>query len=144
MTPLPRWIAPQLGRLATKIPTGEAWAHEIKFDGFRLHARILGSQASLLTRNRLDWTEKYPQIASALGSLKCRQAYLDGELCAVQKDGTTSFSALQGHRETPANLVYFAFDLLHLDGNDLSRLPLLERKAGLGNLVEGCAGRRSL
>ena len=94
------------------------------------------SQASLLTRNRLDWTDKYPQIASALRGLNCRQAYLDGELCAVQEDGTTSFAVLQGHGETPANLVYFAFDLLHLDGDDLSRLPLLDRKAALGALLQ--------
>src|SRR5450756_1788541 len=92
--------------------------------------------ASLLTRNGLDWTAKYPAIAAAFGALKCRQAYLDGELCAVRPDGTTSFSALQSHGGLSADLVYFAFDLLHLDGEDLMRLPLLERKGRLEALLK--------
>jgi DNA ligase D-like protein (predicted ligase) len=100
-----------------------------------MHARIAGKQAALLTRTGLDWTEKYPGVAQVLATLKCRQAYIDGELCAVRSDGTTSFAALQGHRVTPAVLVYFAFDLLHLDGEDLTRLPLLERKARLETLL---------
>ena len=114
---------------------GDNWAHEIKFDGFRMHARIVSGAARLLTRNGLDWTAKYPDIAAAIGALNCRQAYVDGELCAVLPDGTTSFSALQGHGDAPAELVYFAFDLLHLDGEDLMRLPLLERKARLEALL---------
>jgi DNA ligase D-like protein (predicted ligase) len=133
--PLPQWIGPQLCKLVTKIPDGDAWAHEIKFDGFRMHARIAGRRATLLTRNGLDWTAKYPDVAAAIGALDCGQAYLDGELCAVRPDGTTSFSALQGHADAPAELVYYAFDLLHLDGEDLSRLPLLERKAHLKTLL---------
>jgi DNA ligase D-like protein (predicted ligase) len=108
---------------------------EIKFDGYRMHARSAAKQAMLLTRNGLDWTDKYPAIATALAALRCRQAYLDGELCAVRPDGTTTFADLQGHRVTPAALVYFAFDLLHLDGEDLTRLPLLERKAKLETLL---------
>jgi bifunctional non-homologous end joining protein LigD len=71
----------------------------------------------------------------ALTGLKCRQAYLDGELCAIGVDGTTSFSALQGHGRRPAHLVFFAFDLLHLDGKDLVDLPLLDRKARLEALL---------
>ncbi len=135
--PPPQWIEPQLCKLVTRIPAGDDWAHEIKFDGFRMHARIVKGAAALLTRNGLDWTAKYPGIATAIGALKCRQAYLDGELCAVRPDGTTSFSALQGHGDTPGELVYFAFDLLHLDGDDLARLPLLERKARLEGLLSG-------
>src|ERR1700722_7030340 len=102
-----------------------------------MHARIVSGAAALLTRNGLDWTAKYPQVASAIGALECRQACLDGELCAVLPDGTTSFSALQGHADTPGELVHFAFDLLHLDGEDLMRLPLLERKARLEALLSG-------
>ena len=135
LAPPPPWIEPQLCRLVTAIPFGDEWAHEIKFDGYRMHARIAGKQAALLTRSGLDWTEKYHDIAAALGALKCRQAYLDGELCAVRPDGTTSFANLQGHGQTPAALVYFAFDLLHLDGKDLTGLPLLERKAKLETLL---------
>jgi DNA ligase D-like protein (predicted ligase) len=121
----------------TRIPAGDGWAHEIKFDGFRMLARIVSGAAALLTRNRLDWTAKYPDIAAAIGALNCRQAYLDGELCAVLSDGTTSFAGLQGHGDAPAALVYFAFDLLHLAGEDLMRLPLLERKALLEALLSG-------
>src|ERR1700733_13569835 len=135
LAPPPRWIEPQLCKLVTKIPAGDDWAHEIKFDGFRMHARTVKGSAALLTRNGLDWTAKYPGIAAVLGAIECRQAYLDGELCAVRPDGTTSFSALQGHGDSPAELVYFAFDLLHLDGEDLTRLPLLQRKAYLKTLL---------
>jgi bifunctional non-homologous end joining protein LigD len=135
LAPPPQWIEPELCKLVARIPAGEGWAHEIKFDGFRMHARIVKGAAELLTRNGLDWTAKYPDIAAAIGSVKCRQAYLDGELCAVLPDGTTSFAALQGHGDAPAGLMYFAFDLLHLDGEDLMRLPLLERKARLETLL---------
>ena len=76
-----------------------------------MHARIVSGAAALLTRNGLDWTAKYPDVAAAIGALNCRQAYVDGELCAVLPDGTTSFSGLQGHGDAPAALVYFAFDL---------------------------------
>jgi DNA ligase D-like protein (predicted ligase) len=135
LAPPPRWIEPQLCKLVTKIPTGDERAHEIKFDGYRMHARIVGGAASLLTRTGLDWSAKYPEVAAANGALECRQAYVDGELCAVVPDGTTSFAALQGHGDAPADLVYFAFDLLHLDGEDLTLLPLLERKARLEVLL---------
>src|ERR1700733_12642856 len=135
LAPPPQWIEQELCKLVTRIPAGDNWAHEIKFDGFRMHARIVKGAAALLTRNGLDWTQKYPAIATAIGALNCRQAYLDGELCAVLPDGTTSFAALQGHGDAPAELVYFAFDLLHLDGEDLMRLPLLERKARLEALL---------
>ena len=135
LPPPPSWIEPQLCKLVTQVPAGGAWAHEIKFDGYCMHARIVGKQAILLTRNGLDWTAKYPSIATALAALKCRQAYIDGELCAVRPDGTTTFAGLQGHGQTPAALAYFVFDLLHLDGEDLTKLPLLERKAKLETLL---------
>src|ERR1700722_14990261 len=135
LAPPPHWIEPELCKLVTRIPAGDNWAHEIKFDGFRTHARIVSGAAALLTRNGLDWTAKYPDVAAAIGALNCRQAYVDGELCAVLPDGTRPFSALQGHGDAPAALVYFAFDLLHLDSEDLMRLPLLERKARLEALL---------
>ena len=104
-------------------------AHEIKFDGFRIHARIAGGAAALLTRSGLDWTAKYPNIGDAIGALRCRHAISTANSARCGR-GTMSFSRrLQGHGDTPAELVYFAFALLHLDGEDLTRLPLLERKA---------------
>ena len=87
---LPDWIRPQLTQLVTEAPDGDQWLHEIKYDGFRMHARLDRGAVKLLTRNGLDWTGKYPQIARAVAALPTRQAYLDGELCGVGTDGITS------------------------------------------------------
>ena len=92
---LPEWIRPQLTQLVTEAPDGLEWLHEIKFDGYRMHARLDRGEVRLLTRNGLNWTGKYPQIAAAVSSLPARQAYLDGELCGVRPDGTSSFSMIQ-------------------------------------------------
>jgi hypothetical protein len=97
-------------------PDGDAWLHEIKFDGYRMHARLNRSQLKLLTRTGLDWTHKYSANAEALSSLGARQAYLDGELCGVGPDGITSFNMIQlaSDAGNAAGLVFFLFDLLHL------------------------------
>jgi ATP-dependent DNA ligase len=87
--PLPRWIEPQLCKLATKAPSGAQWAHEIKLDGYRMAARIESGRVKLLTRSGLDWTAKYPTTAAEFAELKVRTAYLDGELCGVRPDGVT-------------------------------------------------------
>jgi hypothetical protein len=92
---LPQWIRPQLAELVDAAPDGPEWLHEIKYDGFRMHARLDRGEVRLLTRNGLDWTHKYPQIAAAAASLRARQAYLDGELCGLRPDGITSFSMIQ-------------------------------------------------
>jgi len=89
---LPSWIKPQLTKLVDQPPDGSEWLHELKFDGYRMHARLARGAVRLLTRTALDWTHKYPAIAAAVASLPARQAYLDGELCGVRPDGTTSFS----------------------------------------------------
>jgi bifunctional non-homologous end joining protein LigD len=134
---LPEWIAPQLTQLVEAAPEGDDWLHEIKFDGYRMHARLDGGAVKLLTRTGLDWTHKYPPIAEAVGSLGARTAYLDGELCGVFPDGITSFSMIQAASDAgnAAGLVYFVFDLLHLDGEDVAALPLIERKARLAELL---------
>ena len=85
--------------------------------------------------SQIRWLSKKRDAAFSAQNVCRQQAYLDGELCAVRPDGTTSFSALQGHGDTPAELVYFAFDLLHLDGEDPMQLPLFERKARLEALL---------
>ena len=92
---LPEWIAPQLTQLVEAAPKGDQWLHEIKYDGYRMHARLDHGTVKLLTRTGLDWTYKYPPIAAAVASLGARQAYLDGELCGVFPDGITSFSMIQ-------------------------------------------------
>ena len=94
-TALPGWIKPQLTKLVDQAPEGPEWLHEIKFDGNRMHARLDRGVVRLLTRTGLDWTHKYPAIGVAVASLPARQAYLDGELCGVRPDGTTSFSLIQ-------------------------------------------------
>jgi bifunctional non-homologous end joining protein LigD len=138
-SPLPAFIPPQLTALVRMPPEGEGWLHEIKFDGYRMHARIEHGAVRLLTRTGLNWTDKYPPIAAALAELPVDAAYLDGELCGVRPDGTTSFSMIQAASDTgnAAALVLFLFDILHLDGDDLAPLPLVERKARLAALLAG-------
>src|SRR5205823_1942003 len=111
--PLPQWIRPQLARLVDEPPDGLEWLHEIKFDGYRMHARLDRGAARLLTRTGLDWTHKYPAIASAVSALPATQAYLDGELCGVRPDGTTSFSIIQAASDggNAEALVFYLFEL---------------------------------
>jgi ATP-dependent DNA ligase len=91
--------------------------------------------------SRLDWTRKYPAIAAAVSSLGARQAYLNGELCGVFPDGITSFSMIQAASDAgnAAGLVFFLFNLLHLDGDDIGARPLIERKERLAQLLSGIA-----
>jgi len=139
---LPAWIRPQLTELVKEAPDGPEYLHEIKFDGYRFHARLDHGKVKLLTRTGLDWTRKYALIAEALRAVPVRQAYLDGELCGVRPDGTTSFSMIQTATDAGAseNLVFFLFDLLHVDGDDLMPLALHERKARLRRLLNGVSG----
>jgi ATP-dependent DNA ligase len=134
---LPQWIRPQLTELVDQAPEGSGWLHEIKFDGYRMHARLDRGAVRLLTRTGLDWTHKYPAIATAVAALPATQAYLDGELCGVRPDGITSFSMIQAASDSgnAAALVFFLFDLLYLDGEDLCARPLQERKARLAALL---------
>jgi DNA ligase D-like protein (predicted ligase) len=134
---LPQWIKPQLTELVDAAPEGPPWLHEIKFDGYRMHARLDRGAVRLMTRTGLDWTHKYPAIAAAVASLGARQAYLDGELCGLRTDGITSFSMIQTATDSgnAGALVYFLFDLLYVDGEDLCARPLIERKARLATLL---------
>src|SRR6267378_2423030 len=106
---LPAWIAPQLTQLVDAAPEGDQWLHEIKYDGYRMHARLDRGAVKLLTRTGLDWTHKYPAIAAAVASLPAREAYLDGELCGFRPDGLTSFSLIQNASDTGKGdaLVFF-------------------------------------
>jgi bifunctional non-homologous end joining protein LigD len=126
-------------KLVDQPPDGSEWLHELKFDGYRMHARLDRGSVRLLTRTGLDWTHKYPAIAAAVASLPARQAYLDGELCGVRPDGTTSFSLIQNASDTGNSgaLVFFLFDLLHLDGEAIAPMPVTERKERLHELLSG-------
>ena len=137
--PLPDTIAPQLATLASDPPPDAAdWLWELKFDGYRLLARIDGGRARLFTRNGLDWTARMPELARALAALPVRQAWLDGEVVMPGDDGLPDFGALQNAFDggRSAGLVMYLFDLLHLDGADLREQPLTERRARLEALLK--------
>src|SRR5271165_6726584 len=135
--PMPAGFKPQLATLATAAPVGTEWLHEIKYDGYRLFARIEHGKVRLITRNGLDWTTKFPELAHAFGQLPVDTALIDGELVCLASDGTTSFSDLQdaiASGKTGA-LNFFAFDLVHHDGWDLTGASLEDRKAALCEII---------
>ena len=136
--PPPAWVKPQLAKLVEKAPDGPDWLHEIKFDGYRMHARLDAGRVQILTRRGNDWTDKYPAIAKAIAGLPAQNAYIDGELCGVLPDGRIAFNLIQNATDTgQGSLVFFLFDLLHLDGEDLMVLPLIDRKTRLAYLLKG-------
>ncbi len=140
--PLPRWVEPQLSKLVEKAPTGPQWVHEIQVDGYRMAVCIERGKVQLLTRAGLDWTERYPETAVAFAQLPVKTAYIDGELCGVRADGVTSFELMQQSTDAESGgLVHFAFDLIELDGEDVARLPLLERKERLARLLKSPPAR---
>ena len=128
---------PQLATAADQAPDGPQWFHEIKYDGYRLLARVRDGKAQLLTRNTLDWTEKFPALAERLAKLPVTAALIDGEIVHLEPGGTTDFGHLQDaiSNERTDSLVFYAFDLLHLDGYDLTGAALEDRKALLAELV---------
>jgi bifunctional non-homologous end joining protein LigD len=135
--PLPRFVPLQLATLVAAPPTGDAWLHEMKFDGYRILCRIDGGRVTLWSRNARDWSAWFPEISAAAARLPVERALLDGEVAVLQPDGTTSFQALQNALSTGGRgrLVYFVFDLLHLDGQDLTGAPLESRKQALEQLL---------
>jgi bifunctional non-homologous end joining protein LigD len=128
------FIEPCLPSPADSLPSGPEWVHEIKHDGFRLMAWREGDRIRLFTRNGNDWSDRYPAIAAALGSLKLRSCLIDGEVVACEENGVASFELLRGRQHDRAAFLY-AFDLLQLDGQDLHREPLETRKATLASLL---------
>src|SRR5581483_4262434 len=136
---LPSFVEPQLASLAGRPPIAEAWVHEVKFDGYRLLARIDRGRVSLKTRSGLDWTDKFPTLKKALERLPVVTAFLDGEVVVESETGTPSFAALQADLSAGRSdrFRYYLFDLLHLDGVDLRGAALLDRKAALARLLGG-------
>src|SRR5438067_6256957 len=134
---VPGDITPQLATLVDKAPDGAEWLHEIKYDGYRLLARIDKGKARLITRNGLDWTAKFPALARTMAALPVETALIDGELVALAADGTTSFADLQDRIATGRtdDLVFFAFDLLYRAGYDLRGAVLEDRKETLAVIV---------
>jgi bifunctional non-homologous end joining protein LigD len=134
---LPKFVQPQLATLVERPPDGDGWLHELKHDGYRILARVEHRRAQLFSRNARDWTEKFPAVAEALGRLAVEQAILDGEVTVLLPDGTSSFQALQNFGSSAARgqLAYMVFDLLYLDGRDLTGARLEDRKAALARLL---------
>jgi bifunctional non-homologous end joining protein LigD len=137
----------QLATLVHAPPEGDTWLHEIKFDGYRLLGFLSNGEVRLRTRNGLDWTPKFPPIASALADLKATDAVLDMEAVVLDEQGKSGFQALQaalGEGGQRDRIVAYAFDLLHLDGENLASLKLTERKDALAELLNKSKPRLSL
>ena len=132
---MPLFIEPQLCETLERPPSAKGWIHEIKFDGYRIQMRIQDGQVTLKTRKGLDWTKKYSAIAGAGESLP--DAIVDGEICALDENGAPDFAALQASLSEGKtdDLVFFAFDLMFVGGQDLRDLPLTERKKRLAALL---------
>lgn len=134
---LPDFIAPELCTPVERPPAGDGWVHEIKFDGYRVQMRIEDGKVSLKTRKGLDWTEKFTAIAKQASKLP--DAIIDGEIVALDHNGHPSFASMQAALSDSKtdNLIFFAFDLLFADSEDLRKLPLSERKERLHALLGG-------
>ena len=141
---LPQFIEPQLCKLVAQPPSGDEWGHEIKFDGYRLQLRVDNGVATLRTRKGLDWTEKFPEIAAAAADLP--DCIIDGEVAALDGSGAPDFGALQAalSEGDTAALIFFAFDALFVEGEDLRRATLAERKQRLQETLDAALGDSSL
>lgn len=137
---MPKFVDPMMATLVDAAPAGDEWVHEIKYDGYRAIAAMAGGRVKIFTRNGLDWTDRFAGLVPAIADLPAKSALLDGEVAVPGADGQTDFAALQqamGNEGRGRGLVYHLFDLLELDGADLRKLPLLERKAKLAELLRG-------
>jgi bifunctional non-homologous end joining protein LigD len=136
----PRRIGLQLARLVAHAPEGDAWLHEVKFDGYRVLIWRNGPRARITSRGNQDWTLTLSTVERAARELPCRSCILDGELVALDSGGRSSFAQLQqlfGEGVARPQLRVMVFDLLYLDGQDLRKLPQLERKQRLARLLQG-------
>ena len=134
--PFPGFIEPALATSIEKTPSGSRWIHEIKFDGYRIQLHIANEGVHVFTRRGNDWTKRFKRVADAAFLINAKSAIIDGEVVVPAADGTTDFSVLQNNlRGKSDKIVLIAFDLLYLNGYDLRKLPLMERKALLKKLI---------
>lgn len=135
--PMPGPITPQLCDRLDAPPAGKGWVHEIKYDGYRTIVRIEGGDVRLITRNKHDWTHRYRPLDKAFRDLKCKSAVIDGEVTVQDARGVTSIALLETALSEGRgdDLTFFAFDLLYLDGYDLTGATLLDRKRALAALI---------
>jgi bifunctional non-homologous end joining protein LigD len=134
--PYPGFIEPALATSIDKVPSGVRWLHEIKFDGYRVQVHIQNAGVTVFTRRGNDWTKRFKKIADDAWHINAGSAIIDGEVVVPAVDGTTDFSVLQNElKGHSTKIVMVAFDLLYLNGYDLRRLPLIERKAHMKKLI---------
>ena len=125
-------------QVVKRLPEGDDWIYELKFDGYRALIIKDEQRVELRSRKNKDLTGMYPGIAAAGLRLKADQAVVDGEIVALDAQGSPSFQALQHRGSHPGHqIVFYAFDLLHLDGKDLTAEPLLKRRARLARVLDG-------
>jgi bifunctional non-homologous end joining protein LigD len=131
----PGLIEPALASSIGKVPSGARWIHEIKFDGYRVQVHLANEAAKIFTRRGHDWTHRFKKVAHDAWHIKAASAVVDGEIVPAA-DGTTDFSVLQNElKGKSTRIVLVAFDLLYLNGRDLRKLPLVQRKAELKKII---------
>jgi bifunctional non-homologous end joining protein LigD len=136
---LPATLKPQLATLAAGVPSTGEWLYEIKFDGYRIMARIDKSKVALITRGGHDWVAKLPRLRDELAALGLASSYLDGEIVVLGENGAPDFNALQNafdRRKVAQDVVFFVFDVPFFEGHDLREVPLRERRRLLGQYLE--------
>ncbi|WP_280156202.1 DNA ligase D [Piscinibacter sp. XHJ-5] len=135
---LPLAFAPQLATLVDRAPPGDDWIYEIKFDGYRLLARLDGDDVRLFTRNGNDWTARLKSLAAAVKAIGLPSGWYDGEIVVPGKDGAPDFNALQNAFDSSRteNIRYYLFDVPYCDGHDLREVPLVQRRAVLARLMQ--------
>ncbi len=140
VVPMPEFVEPQLCKLVPRPPDAAGWVHEVKFDGYRLQLRVQDAQAALRTRKGLDWSARFPEICQAARALP--DCMIDGEVASLDASGAPNFGALQAalSEQRTAGLVFFAFDLLFAEGEDLRPRPLATRKQRLQRLLGNGVG----
>jgi bifunctional non-homologous end joining protein LigD len=144
--PMPARIEPCLALLADKVPLGDEWQYEIKWDGYRLAIHVELNGVRIITRGGHNWTDRFAGIAAAARDFSPRTLILDGEAVVLDEQGRSDFSRLQkalggrGGKRNAGEAIFYAFDLLYLDGHDLTRMGQLERREILRDLLEGQEG----
>ena len=134
----PGFIEPALATSVDKVPGGRRWLHEIKFDGYRVQVHLVNGAVKVFTRRGNDWTKRFRKIADDAWHIAAGSAIIDGEVVVPADSGTTDFSVLQNElKGKSTKIVLVAFDLLYLNGYDLRKLPLVERKAHLKKIIDG-------
>ncbi|MBR0950394.1 non-homologous end-joining DNA ligase [Bradyrhizobium canariense] len=136
--PFPDFVEPALASSIEKVPSGSRWIHEIKFDGYRVQVHLHNEAVKVFTRRGHDWTHRFKKVAHDAWHIRANSAVIDGEIVVPAADGTADFSVLQNElKGKSTSIVLVAFDLLYLNGRDLRKLPLLQRKAELKKIIAG-------